>query len=81
MTWTETDKGASSFIRKGIYTGRVSRSSFPSPTTRADIANIIFGNTTAEVTRYDMETLYGVNRVENTFLEMSKNTSNWSEIK
>ena len=78
MSFNEVTKNPSRFIRK--EKNNVSRGSFPSTAQkRGDIAKDIRGTASGKVSRKEMEDKYG-KREENSFSEVSKNDSNWSEV-
>lgn len=78
MSWTDLTKNASRFIR--VAKSNVSRGSFPSTAqTRGDIATDIRGTASGKVSRKEMEDKYGTREDNNSFGEVSKNDSDWSE--
>ena len=78
MTWTETSKSSSKWLKKRGAV-KVSRGAFGTYNTRGEIALAIHGDAGAIVSRKDMEDYFGI-RIDNNFIETSKNNSNWSEI-
>jgi len=78
MTWTETSKSSSNWLKKRGAVNVVPRNAFGVYDTRGEIALAIHGDAGATVTRRDMEDYLGI-RKSNNFSEMSKNTSNWKE--
>ena len=78
MTWNETSKNSSKWLKKR-YAVKVSRGAFGEFNTRGEIAEEIHGDAGATVTRKDMEDRFGT-KVENKFTETDKNSSDWNEV-
>ena len=77
MTWTELTKNTT---RPILVRGKVMvyRGNFGNYNTRGEIAEDVRGDDSAEVTRKEMEDHYGT-RNANSFTDLTKNTSDWSE--
>ena len=76
MTWTELTKNT---VRHIITRGKVTtyRGNFGDYNTRGEIAKAVRGDASAEVTRKEMEDHFGT-RNANSFTELTKNNSEWS---
>ena len=77
MTWTETSKSSSKWLKKR-GTVNVPRGAFGTYDTRGEIALAIHGDAGATVTRKDMEDYFGI-KIDNNFTENSKGSSDWSK--
>ena len=77
MSWNETSKNSSKFIREQGSV-KTTRGGFGSITSRGEIALEIHGDASAEVTRYDMEQRFGA-KIANSFTETGKGSSEWEE--
>ena len=81
MTWTETSKSSSKWLKKrGTRTGKVFRDAFETYNTRGEIALAIHGDAGATVTRKYMENYFGEIKKENNFTETDKDISNFAEV-
>ena len=78
MTWNETSKSSSKWLKKR-GTVNVPRGAFGTYNTRGEIALAIHGDAGATVTRRDMEDYFGI-KIDNNFTETDKDNSNFTEV-